>query len=315
METLLILTYLSICWVIFKIFNISVNKWSLTTVVLGGVVMLGVILGGMAYFHPASQSARSYFFTTPIVANVKGKVIEVNATPNDPLKAGDILCKIDPTPFQARVDNIKAQLGLSRKRLQQSRDLVAAKAGNMFDVERYEADVLSYEAQLADAQFDLDSTIIKAPTDGFITHVRVRPGMLAIPLVLQPLMTFVHSDDPVFIAGFSQQPMQNLKVGNKAEVLFPGIPGRVFQGKVAQIIDVLAEGQLMPSATMVVARPNMPEGAIMVRIEFTEDMSSYYIPMGSIGTVAVYSERWSHVTIIRKILLRMTSWRNFAKFH
>jgi len=315
MEVLLILTYLSICWVIFKIFNISVNKWSLTTVVLGGVAMLGIILGGMAYFHPASLSARSYFFTTPIVSNVRGKVIEINAIPNVRLKTGEVLCKIDPIPFQAKVDNIKAQLGLVRKRLAESKALVAAKAGNMFDVERYEADVLSYEAQLVDAQFDLDSTIIKAPTDGFITHLRLRPGMMAVPLPMAPIMTFVHSDEPIYIAGFSQQPMQNIKVGNHAEMLFPGIPGRVFQCRVAQIIDVLAEGQLAPSAAMMSLKPNVPEGGIMVRVEFEEDMSGFYLPTGSIGTVAVYSERWHHVTIIRKILMRMKSWQNFARFH
>jgi multidrug resistance efflux pump len=315
MELLLILTYLSLCYGIFKLFRIPVNKWSLTTVVLGGVVMLGTLLGGMAYFHPASHSARSYFFTTPIVSNVRGKIIEVNAIPNVPLQKGDVLCKIDPVPFQAKVDNLKAQLNLSRKRLQQNRALVEAKAGSKFEVERYEAEVLSLEAQLVDAQFDLDSTTIKAPTNGFITHLRLRPGMMAVPLPLAPIMTFVHSEDRMFVAGFSQQPMQNIKVGNEAEILFPGIPGRVFPGRVAQIIDVLAEGQLAPSASMVTLTPNHPEGTIMVRIEFTTDMSDYYLPDGSIGTVAVYSKRWHHVTILRKMLLRMASWQNFARFH
>jgi multidrug resistance efflux pump len=315
METLLILTYLSICWVIFKIFKIPVNKWSLTTVVLGGVAMLGTIMAGMAYFHPASHSARSYFFTTPIVSNVRGKIIEVVAQPNVPLQAGDILAKIDPIPFQAQVDNIKAQLDLSRKRLEESRALVAARAGSMFEVERYAAEVLSLEAQLVDAQFDLDSTVIRAPTNGYITHVRLRPGMIAVPLAAFPLMTFVHSEESLFVAGFSQQPMQNIKVGNHAEVVFPGVPGRVFQARVNQILNNLAEGQLMPSAMMVTTKPNSPEGAVMVGIEFTEDMTAYYLPAGSIGTVAVYSERRHHVTIIRKILLRMQSWRNFARFH
>lgn len=315
METLLILTYASVCWVIFKLFKIPVNKWSLTTVVLGGVVMLGIMLGGMAYFHPASQTARSYFFTTPIVSNVRGKIIEVNAHPNVPLKKGDILCKIDPIPFQARVDNLRSQLKLSRQRLDQSRQLLEAKAGNLFDVERYQTEVSSLEAQLVEAQFNLDSTIIKAPTNGFITHVRLRPGMMAVPLPLVPIMTFVHSDEPIFIAGFSQQPMQNIKVGNHAEVFFPGIPGRIFQAEVRQILGVLAEGQLTPSAMMLSTKPNVPEGQIPVQIEFTEDLSAFYLPPGSVGTVAVYSERWHHVTIIRKMLMRMKSWQNFARFH
>jgi len=314
-ETLLILTYLSISWVIFKAFKIPVNKWSLTTDILGGVVMLAVIMAGMAYFHPASVTARSYFLTTPIVSNVRAKVIEVPVEPNVPLKQGDILCKLDPTPFQAQLDNIKAQLAFAKKRLEESKELAKASAGSRFDVEQYEKDVQSLDAQLVEAQFNLDSTVIRAPTDGFVTHLRLQPGMMAVPFPMSPIMTFVHTNKPIFVAGFTQQPMQNLKVGNHAEIIFPGIPGRVFQGKVYRILDAIAEGQLSPTAAMVSLNPQLPEGLIPVFIEFEEDMSKYYLPMGSKGVVAVYSERWHHVTIIRKMILRMQSWLNFAKFH
>lgn len=315
MDVLLILTYGAFCWAMFKIFKIPVNKWSLTTVILGGVIMMATLLAGMAYFHPASISARSYFVTTPIVPNVKGKVIEVAVKANEPLKKGDVLCKLDPLPFQAKVDNIKAQMALAKKRLKDSKTLVAAKAGNKFDVEKYDTQVKTLKAQLVNAQFDLDSTIIKAPTEGFVTQLRLRPGMMAVPLPLAPIMTFVQTDEPIFVAGFSQQPMQNIKKGNHAEIIFPGIPGRIFQGKVKRILGALAEGQLMPSATMLKVSKNYPEGLIPVIIEFEHDMSDFFIPMGSIGTVAVYSERWHPVTILRKMLMRMKSWQNFAKFH
>jgi multidrug resistance efflux pump len=42
--------------------------------------------------------------------NVKGRVIEVPAEPNAPLKQGDVLFKIDPTPYQYVVDQKKALL-------------------------------------------------------------------------------------------------------------------------------------------------------------------------------------------------------------
>ena len=315
METLLILTYSTVCWAIFKIFKVPVNKWTMTTVILGGVIMMATILAGMAYFHPASISARSYFVTTPIVSNVRAKVIEVNVEPNVALKKGDLLCKLDPTPFEAEVKDIEARLKLARTRYEQSKELVTAQAGSVFDVEEFETQVSSLEAQLITANFNLESTEIRAPTDGFVTHLRLRPGMIAVPLPLMPIMTFVHSDKPIFVAGFSQQPMQNIKVGNEAEVLFPGIPGRVFKARVTQILGALGEGQVAPNAAMLKVGMNYPEGLIPVMIEFEEDMSEFFIPMGSIATVAVYSERWHHVTIIRRMLLRMESWRNFAKFH
>jgi hypothetical protein len=57
-----------------------------------------------------AENARIYFATTPIMPNVKGRVIEVPVEPNAPLKQGDILFKIDPQPYQYVVDQKKAQL-------------------------------------------------------------------------------------------------------------------------------------------------------------------------------------------------------------
>lgn len=315
MDLLILLTYFSICWVIFRIFNISINTWSLTTVVLGAILILGTMLSIVSYFHPVSVTARSYFVTTPIVPNVKGKVIEVNVKPNTPLKMGDILFKIDPVPFQAKVDELSSELKFAKKRYKQSKTLAKASAGSSYEVEKFEKDVNSIQAKLTEAKFNLESTIVKAPTKGFVTHLRLRPGMMAVPLPLAPVMTFIHSNKPIFIGGFTQQPMQNIKVGNKAEISFPGIPGRVFKGKVTNTLNAIAEGQLSPSATMVSVNPRIQEGLIPVVIEITSDMSQFYLPMGSTATIAVYSEDFHHISIVRKILLRMMSWKNYVRFH
>lgn len=45
-----------------------------------------------------------------IVPDVAGEVIDVPVVANTPLRAGDVLFKIDPAPFQAAVDQYSAQL-------------------------------------------------------------------------------------------------------------------------------------------------------------------------------------------------------------
>ncbi len=315
METILLLTYFSFCWIIFKIFKISVNKWSLTTVVLGAVIMMGTVLAGMAYFHPASLSARTYFLTTAIVSNVRGKVIEVPVEANVPLKMGDVLFKIDPIPFQGAVDDLTAQLAFSKKRLADSIELVRVEIQILSDQLRSQKEVKSLEGQLITAQFNLDSCTVRAPGPGFVTHLRIRPGQIAVPLPLLPVMTFVNSDTEILIAGFSQQPMQNIKEGNEAEIIFPGIPGRVFKAKVERILPALAEGELSAANGMVSLSRQLPEGQIPVMLTIEDDMNDFYVPMGSNAVVAVYSEHWHHVTIVRRMLLRMESWRYFARFH
>jgi multidrug resistance efflux pump len=110
MEILLVLIYVSICVVIFKLFRIPVNQWSLSTAALGGIFGIALLLLTMNYNHPFTTNARIYFPLTPILPTVKGRVTEVPVRTNTPLKEGDVLFRIDPTPFQYIVDQKKVAL-------------------------------------------------------------------------------------------------------------------------------------------------------------------------------------------------------------
>ena len=101
MELLLIGIYVSLCWAIFKIFRLSLNRWTIATAVLGGVILLSSILLLMNYNHPYSTLVRSYFVTTPIVPDVGGRVIAVEVTGDQRVKQGDVLFRLDPAPYEA----------------------------------------------------------------------------------------------------------------------------------------------------------------------------------------------------------------------
>ena len=110
MEILLTLTYVAICYAVFKIFRIPVNQWTLATAGLGGIAGLSLLFITMAYNHPFSSNARIYFAVTPVLPAVKGRVVEVPVEANTPLKKGDVLFRIDPSPYQYTVDQKKAAL-------------------------------------------------------------------------------------------------------------------------------------------------------------------------------------------------------------
>src|SRR5438132_11993708 len=99
MELLLIMIYVSICYVVFKIFRIPVNQWSLATAALGGIIGIALLLLIMNYNHPFTKNARIYFAVTPVLPGVKGRVIEVPVKPNTALKQGDVLFRLDPDPY------------------------------------------------------------------------------------------------------------------------------------------------------------------------------------------------------------------------
>jgi len=64
----------------------------------------------MNYNHPFSNNARIYFSVTPVYAGVRGRVIDVPVNANVPLKAGDVLFRVDPSPYQYAVEQKRALL-------------------------------------------------------------------------------------------------------------------------------------------------------------------------------------------------------------
>ena len=60
MDLLLILIYTALCIAIFKIFKIPLNKWSVPTAVLGGILLIGGLVMTMNYNHPYSEVTRQY---------------------------------------------------------------------------------------------------------------------------------------------------------------------------------------------------------------------------------------------------------------
>jgi len=110
MDLLLILTYAALAYGAFRLFRIPVNGFTLLTAVLGGVAIVGALLLGMNYNHPFTSEARFYFNTTPIVPAVSGVVVDVPVKANTPLKAGDVLFRIDPVPFENAVKAKEAAL-------------------------------------------------------------------------------------------------------------------------------------------------------------------------------------------------------------
>jgi multidrug resistance efflux pump len=372
MELLLILTYSAICVAVFKIFSIPVNKWTLPTAVLGGIFLIAGILLIMNYNHPFTKNARIYFATTPIMPNVKGRVIEVPVEPNAPLKQGDILFKIDPQPYQFVVDQKKAQLAEAEQNVKQlkaaydqalanvekvnvqvklaqeeydrqaqlfekkvvaqaaldiaTRNIDAAKQGLAAAQAAAESARLAFEseiggvnttvarlqAELEDAQFDLDRTVVRAPSPGYVTQMALRPGMYVIPAPLRPVMVFVHKDDQQLAAGFEQNALQRVRAGDEAEIAFDALPGQILKGKVKYVLDAIATGQLQATGTLQDMGADVPGGRAVAIIDITDDTSGYNLPGGSSAQVALYTEYAHHFAIIRRILLRMRSWQNYV---
>jgi multidrug resistance efflux pump len=371
-ELLLLAVYAAICIGVFKLLKVPANPWTVTTAALGGVFMIGALVVVMDYNHPATTNARIYFYTTPIVSQIRGRVIEVAVKPNEPLKAGDILFRVDPRPFQYAVDEKRAALAEAQQNVRQlkatfdqatagvdksraqvelaqqtydrqsellerrvvaqatvdtaSRNLEAsrqtllqaeaaaerARLAAASQINGVNTTVARLQSELRDAEFDLEQTEIRAPGDGYVAQMFLRPGMMVVPLPLSPAMVFIHRDQRDLVAAFPQSALQRLNAGDEAEVSFAGIPARIFAARVRRVIDAVSQGQLQPGPGLVNPEDRARPGLALVSIDLTGDVSAYRLPGGALADVAVYTDHAKPLALLRRVLLRMKSWLNFV---
>jgi multidrug resistance efflux pump len=216
---------------------------------------------------------------------------------------------------QATLDTFTRNLETARQSLAGARaEEERARLAFSSNIEGVNTTVARLRAELGDAEYDLEQTITRAPSTGFVTQVALRPGVYVVPAPLRPVMVFVNTDvrDQELGAAFQQNALQRVKAGDEAEVAFDAVPGRVFKGKVRLVLDAIAAGQFQPTGTLVDVGARTEGGRALAIIDVKDDLSEYQIPLGAAAQVAIYTEHWHHVSLIRKILLRMRSWQNYV---
>lgn len=373
MDLLIILTYVAFAWSIFKIFKIPVNKWTVPTAALGGVFLISGLILLMNYNHPYTFQAQKAVISIPITPQVTGIVIEVTDRTNILIKKGDVLFKIDPTRYKARVDRLQADLVTALTNIQILKgqldeaiahtDHVTAERDRLYkDYQRYiqgskakvnpfsesdidnarqnfraqdalvkgsiaeqaqvksqidsivngeQSQVVSIRAQLDEARYDLEQTVIRAPSNGYVTQVLIRPGTYAAALPLRPVMVFIPEQERLIIAQFRQNSLLRLQPGDEAEVVFNALPGQIFQGKLIAVLPVVSGGTYQAQGTLQSLNIVPGTDGILAIIELNPNAEAEALPDGIFAQVAVYSDHFTHVSVMRKVLLRMTSWMHY----
>jgi len=177
MEALLLGIYSFFVWLIFYKFKwLPWNTTSQVTVVVIPIVGLTALILFLNVYAPSSSDVRVIKYVVQVVPEVRGRVIDVPVEGNSRVKKGDVLFRIDPTPFQIQVRTLEAQLAttegsvkelneqlnsavgntkvtrakleLARKRVEQNRELASTGAGDRFALEQAEADLKELESQL-----------------------------------------------------------------------------------------------------------------------------------------------------------------------
>jgi multidrug resistance efflux pump len=139
----------------------------------------------------------------------------------------------------------------------------------------------STEAALAQAQVDLDKTLVRAGVDGTLQQFTLRPGDVVNPL-LRPagILVPTKAGRGFLIAGFGQIETQVLKVGMIAEATCIGKPFTIIPMVVTDVQDVVAAGQFRPTDLLIDIQKLGQPGSITVYLEPLYDGAMAGVPPG-----------------------------------
>jgi multidrug resistance efflux pump len=144
-------TYLVILFLLVKVRIVRFNLfWKCSPLIVLFLLLFGLFIP-MGWGAPQG-SVLVVRNSVAIVPNVSGQVIDVPVQPNVPLKAGDVLFRIDPAPFEYKVQELKAQVVAAQQKAEQLKA----------DVDAATADVAALTAQVRFAEKRRDDVAVLA---------------------------------------------------------------------------------------------------------------------------------------------------------
>lgn len=309
MIVVLLNAYLVLLFMLWKLKIIRMNLfWKISPAIWLCILLVGLFIpmGWGAPQGPVLVGRNS----VAIVPDVAGEVIDVPVEPNKPLKANDVLFRIDPVPFQAKHDQINADLKFAQLRFDQMSQLQSRDSGRMFDVQQREAEVARYRAQLDDAQWNLDKTVVRAPADGYVTNLALRKGARVASLPLSPVMAFIDTSETIVGVQIAQIYARYIEPGQAVELTFKYLPGTILTGRVETVLQAISEGQMQTSG--LAATPKQVAAApFVVRVKLDDPEMARDLPAGSTGEAAIYTEHVKAAHVIRKVILRQLAILNY----
>jgi multidrug resistance efflux pump len=154
MEILLLGIYSAIVWFVFiKMKWLPWNIGTQVTVVIIPIVGLTALILALNVVAPSSPDVRVIKYVVNVVPQVRGRVVEVPVEPNRLVHKGDVLFKLDPTPYELTVRALQAQLANTQA---SSRELDQQLAGAVGKVAEARSAIQQSEARIPEVQVRLD---------------------------------------------------------------------------------------------------------------------------------------------------------------
>ncbi|QDT66503.1 HlyD family secretion protein [Calycomorphotria hydatis] len=174
--------------------------------------------------------------------------------------------------------------------------------------------VAQLKEQLGEAEYDLEQSVVKAPSDGYVLNLALRPGARVASLPMRSSVTFVEDATTKVNVAIPQGRLRYVKPGQSAEIVFKYLPGKTIAAKVDSVVPITSNAQVVASGVLQdLTKVTSENLAYMVNLTITdEEVSVTDLPGGAVGVGAIYTDKATLTHIIRKVMLRMQGWLNYV---
>lgn len=281
---------------------------TLTVVFFAGLILYYMFQDYL--LHPWTRDGQVEGQIIQITPRVSGPIIAIPIVDNQFVNKGDLLFKIDPRTFEAKLLQARASLAQAKAASEEARDQ-ARRARNMYkkdqgavsklslvqkenELKEAEAAVQVAKADLHSAELNFEFTEVRAPLEGYVTNLNLQIGSHTVEN--QPAMALLDISSYYVNGFFKETQIESIKPGDKVIVKLMSYPDKPLEGEVNSIGWGIAQqdgstgDDLLPSINPSFDWIRLAQ-RIPVRIHLTAVPEEVDLRIGTTATVIVLNEK------------------------
>ncbi len=211
----------------------------------GGAAPAAPVLSGSGYVVTADKYIS-------VGTRIPGRIEKFFVDEADRVRAGDPLVQLDDRDYRAALESTKARLAVVRANaqlhaleLERAQKLRAENYASQAELDTAQtqlrvdrAQIAQLEAEIAQAQVNLDYTVLRAPTDGVILAKLKEVGEMAVPggfagsgeLIRMANLTELRAEVDV-----SEADLARVRIGQNAQVVPDAYPSHLYRASVVKL--------------------------------------------------------------------------------
>jgi RND family efflux transporter MFP subunit len=223
------------------------SKVIVTLVVVALAFVAALLMYARYASRPWTRDAQVRANIVGIAPRVAGPIINIPIHDNQVVKKGALLFEIDPSTFQAAVNNAAATVTQTEATALQMQQNLARQTElyqtKVVDQQAFQdaqdqyaaavANVQAAKANLENAQLNLGYTKVVAPVDGYITNMNTSLGTYVY--AGQQLLALVDESSFWIAAYFKETQLKHVVPGDKVRITLMGHADKPFEGEIHSV--------------------------------------------------------------------------------